>query len=363
MAMDLDDLDVLDDDDLGQEQHQVNEPTDNFSQFENENEEDDEDEDEEDDSHVTEDVNESEFESALDKYLKTKGISDSKKIKFENEKGDIEEIDWDSLTEEEKFNILNTGTDNPELDLDDAEIDLINRIRLSNMSVDEFVKSIHQQGVSQAQNEYANQAKQEYSYTVDDLSDEELYILDLQARIEDISDDEIEEALDRAKSNQTLFAKEVAGLREDYKRLEDERNLREQALIEAQQKEQFTQFSNNIINGINQFNNIGSLDIDLTDDDKNTLYQFITGFDNTGVNYFAKALSDPETVVKTAWFALHGEDVINSIEDYYKQQIAQVAKYNYEKGLNERKQQKVVVSKKGQQKQNTKVVKSINDLD
>jgi hypothetical protein len=48
------------------------------------------------------------------------------------------------------------------------------------------------------------------------------------------------------------------------------------------------------------------------------LYQFITGFDNTGVNYFAKALSDPETVVKTAWFALHGEDVINSIEDYYK---------------------------------------------
>jgi hypothetical protein len=64
------------------------------------------------------------------------------------------------------------------------------------------------------------------------LSDEELYVLDLQARIEDISDDEIQEALDRAKSNETLFQKEVAGLREDYKRLEDERNLREQALIE-----------------------------------------------------------------------------------------------------------------------------------
>jgi len=60
------------------------------------------------------------------------------------------------------------------------------------------------------------------------------------------------------------------------------------------------------------------LDIDLTDDDKNALYTFITGTDSTGVNYFAKALSDPETVVKTAWFAMHGEDVINSIEDYYK---------------------------------------------
>ena len=90
-----------------------------------------------------------------------------------------------------------------------------------------------------------------------------------------------------------------------------------------------------------------SLDIDLNDDDKNTLYQFITGVDSSGVNYFAKALSDPETIVKTAWFAMHGEDVINSIEDYYKQQIAQVAKYNYEKGLKERKSQKVVVTKKG----------------
>jgi hypothetical protein len=61
------------------------------------------------------------------------------------------------------------------------------------------------------------------------------------------------------------------------------------------------------------------LDIDLTDEDKNLLYTFITGTDSAGVNHFAKALSDPETIIKTAWFAMHGEDVINSIEDYYKQ--------------------------------------------
>lgn len=359
MAMDLDDLDVLDDDDfIHQEPVQV-QPTEPQSI-----DDDDDDDLPVGDSDVTpvDDSNEDVVDNALERYLKTKGITDLSKIKFQGEDDVIEELDWNSLSEDEKFNILNTGTDNSELDLDDTEIDLINRIRLSNMSVDDFIKSVKHQAATEAYNEYVKKQQEEYTYTVDDLSDEELYVLDLQARIEDISDEEIQEALDRAKSNETLFAKEIAGLREDYKRLEDERNLREQAIAEQQQKEQFEQFSNGIINGINSFNSIGSLDIDLTDDDKNALYTFITGTDSTGVNYFAKALSDPETVVKTAWFAMHGEDVINSIEDYYKQQITQVAKYNYEKGLNERKQQKVVVTKKSQPK-TTKVVKSIHDLD
>lgn len=360
MAMDLSDLDVLDDDDFIESTPSNTPPSVSVS----EEDEDDDNDVQNDDTSSNNDDESQEDETAIGRYLKSIGISDPNKIKFENEDGNIEEVNWDSLSEDEKFNILSTDQDSPELDLDDAEIDLINRIRLSKMSVNDFVNSIHQQGVTAAQQAYAQQQQQEYKYTVDDLSDEELYVLDLQARIEDISDEEIEEALDRAKSNETLFAKEVAGLREDYKRLEDERNLKEQALIQQQQEEQFTQFSNSIIDGINSFTNVGSLDIDLNDDDKNQLYQFITGTDSSGVNYFAKALSDPETVVKTAWFAMHGEDVINSIEDYYKQQIAQVAKYNYEKGLKERKTQKVVVSKTSQQKKNVnKVVKSIDDLD
>lgn len=359
MAMDLNDLDVLDDDDFTSQTSTMQ-----TSESDNDQEDDVYDDTHDENENEDEDEQGDSDESALSRYLKTMGISDPEKIKFENEKGDIEEVNWDSLSEDEKFNILSTEQDNPELDLDDAEIDLINRIRLSNMSVDDFIRSIHQQGVNQAKQDYEQQQQVDYNYTVDDLSDEELYVLDLQARIEDISDEEIEEALDRAKSNETLFAKEIAGLREDYKRLEDERNLREQALLQQQQQEQFTQFSNNIINGINSFTNVGSLDVDLTDEDKNNLYQFITGVDSSGVNYFARALSDPETVVKTAWFAMHGEDVINSIEDYYKQQIAQVAKYNYEKGLKERKSQKVVVTKKGQHtKTMSNNVKSIDDLD
>jgi hypothetical protein len=46
------------------------------------------------------------------------------------------------LTEDEKLNILKTQQGNDENELDDDEIDLINRIRLSNMSISDFVAAI-----------------------------------------------------------------------------------------------------------------------------------------------------------------------------------------------------------------------------
>jgi len=37
-----------------------------------------------------------------------------------------------------------------------------------------------------------------------------------------ITDDEIQEALDKAKSNETLFKKQVEAIRNEYKKVEDE---------------------------------------------------------------------------------------------------------------------------------------------
>jgi hypothetical protein len=56
-------------------------------------------------------------------------------------------------------------------------------------------------------------------------------VLDLQARIgqDKITEEELQEALDRAKSNEALFAKEIAGLRDEYHRLEDEKNQKDAA--------------------------------------------------------------------------------------------------------------------------------------
>ena len=46
--------------------------------------------------------------NVLEDFLKSRGIDDPSKIKFEDDNGNIEERDWNSLSKEEKFNILNT---------------------------------------------------------------------------------------------------------------------------------------------------------------------------------------------------------------------------------------------------------------
>ena len=78
----------------------------------------------------------------------------------------------------------------------------------------------------------------------------------------------------------------------------------------------------------------------------------------------SKALNDPETLVRMAWFALRGEDVINSISDYYKSQIAQAHRAGYEQGISKgtkkSTESKVVVKPKAKNKDKAL---SIDDLD
>jgi len=62
------------------------------------------------------------------------------------------------------------------------------------------------------------------------------------------------------------------------------------------------------------------------------LYDFITGTDAAGNNYFAKALSDPKTLVQAAWFTLNGQQMINDITEYFQKEITKVRKESYEKG-------------------------------
>ena len=71
-------------------------------------------------------------------FLKTRGIDDISKIKFDDGNGNIEERSWNSLTKEEKINILNTPLTEPDdtqqNDLTDEEIQLLSQIRQSNLS-------------------------------------------------------------------------------------------------------------------------------------------------------------------------------------------------------------------------------------
>lgn len=275
--------------------------------------------------------NDSDEEFLLD-FLKSKGIDDPSRIKFEDESGNIQERNWNDLSRDEQINILNTPLETAhqqapqDLGLTDEEIQLLNTIRQANMTPSQYISQFQQPA--------------EPTYRVDDLSDDELYLLDLESRVGELTDDEAAQALSTAKQNESFYQKQVEGIRKEYKEREDYISQQEQADIEQQQQEAFAQYQNQVVNAIDSFNSIGNLDLNFEDADKEELAEFMLSQDESGNNYLYQALQDPQTLVKAAWFILNGDEAFDNITDYFKNQIKLVSENQYKKGFEEGKKGK-----------------------
>ena len=274
-------------------------------------------------------VEDEEQDNIISVLLKERGIQNPKQIKFEGDDGNIETRDWDSLSLEEQYNIIKTSEDNSQNDLDDQEIQLINQLRLNGITPEQYYMLAKQEG---AQEYAAQQQPPEIPYVVDDFTDEELYLYDLKAKAEDMTDEELLNSLDAAKQNESAFKKQMAGLREEYKKLEQEDKAQQQ-LFEAQQRQQeFSEFQNSVYESIGTIQDIGGA-IELEDEDRNLIAEFILGRDNAGISYLGKALNDPDTLVKMSWFALKGEEALDDIQNYYSEQIKAARQAGYNEGL------------------------------
>lgn len=298
-----------------------------------------------------------EDENFLSDFLKTRGIDDISKIKFEDDEGNIEEKSWNSLSKEEKLNILNTPLENISKDnneLTGEEIQLISTIRQSNLTPSQYIE------------QFTKTTPEEPQYKIDDLSDDELFILDLESRVGELNNEIAAEALNNAKQNEELFKKQIEGIRKEYKEREDYQLQQEEAELEQQQQEAYNQFQDSVINSISQFDSIGNLDLNFDNSDREELAQFMLSRDEAGNNYLWQALQDPDTLVKAAWFILNGDEALNSISEYFINQIKLVSENQYKKGFEEGKSGKepsrstVVINEKQQTRPS---YKSIEDLD
>ncbi len=302
----------------------------------------------------------------VERLLQDKGITDTSKIKFANEDNSIEERDWNSLSAEEQYNILSEQPSIPQQNisdqLSDEELSLLNYMRQNNLTPSEYINLSIQQGV---QNYINNQPGP--SYQVDDMTDEDLYMADLKLRTPDITDEELLSALDTAKSNEQLFAKQVAGLRQEYKELEESNREEEYAISQEQAQEQYNQFAETIYDSIDSLNTLGDIDIELDDNDKADLAEYILGYDQAGVNHLQKALSDPRNLTAAAWFLLKGQETIDGLIQYFTREISQVRRNSYMKGQESREDSPTVVVKQQQPERRSSFtqgpINSIDDLD
>lgn len=300
--------------------------------------------------------------NVVTELLKRQGIEDPNQISFEKEDGSIEKLKWDDLSLEEQLNILNQKPENDDLPPVNDEIgediqSLAKELKDNNMSVDDFINYIKDQGIQ------GYQASLQPHYEVDNITDDDLFKIDLKNRIPDITPEQLETALEQAKSNEELYNKQVNGIREEYKQFEEEQNAQNEAITVEEQQQQYNEFANAITQTIDSLDNVNGIDIELEDEDKYELAQFILGQDAAGVSNFGKALNDPETFVKVAWFALKGADAIDSITDYFKNEITKVRESSYQEGLEDagskKNKPRVVTTKTQEQKKYI----SIDDLD
>ena len=240
--------------------------------------------------------------------LSLQGISDMNKIKFEDESGAVVEKSWDSLTNSEKLMILSHQED-PDTSLDASEIELINQIRESGMTPDQYIRNL------------ATPEPPAKTYEVDSMSDDELFCIDLLDKIgsENITDEELQEALNSAKANPTLYGKQVASLRVYYKELEEQSQKRIELEKQELAEQQFTAFSNSILDAIRGFNSSDESPVELSQDDMEDLANYILTRDASGYSEFGQLLNDPVQFTKAAFWMLKGSEILNEMQNQIKE--------------------------------------------
>lgn len=257
--------------------------------------------------------------------LKEKGIDNPLQIKFEEEDGTITDKSFYDLTQEEQLEILASNELESDYGLEDNEVEAINLLRENNMTLGELIDFHKKQAIE----EYVN-SNISNSFEIDSYSDEELYVLDLKAKYEDLTNEELTLELEKALEIPDLFKKKIDKIRTEYKELE---NQERQALTDDQNQQRdqlYSDIKTSLIDVANKTEDIGGLILE--DSDKEDVLNMVVDRDLNGLNSLVKALDDPDMLFKTAWFVSKGEEAFKILHDYYKKQIEEVRKNSYQKG-------------------------------
>ena len=274
--------------------------------------------DDDDVSYTDDDFNNDSEESSdyITRLLQSKGI-DRSKIQILDEEGNPSEIDFDSLSDDEKFDILSYQEE--QALPSDEEIQTINFLRQNNMSLQDFAEWQRQEAIQ----EYLSQ--QQTQSDIDAYSDEEVVAYDYIKRFgESMSDEEIDAEIERLKADPDAFAKRVSLLRNAFKAEEEAQAKLYQDEAAAKQAENEQMFINTYHQAAGNIDSIQNTELD--DNDRDELLRFVLEKDQANRTGLSKAMDNPENVLKMAWYLLHGEERVDAMIDYFQKEISKRTK-------------------------------------
>lgn len=273
-------------------------------------------------------------DSAIVSFLKQRGIVDPTKIQFQNENGEIEEVSFDDLSKEEQLQLLN-NVEAP-LDLSNEEIEMLNFFRENNMSLKDYIEHQSQQAVEHYKK------NQEVAFTIDQLNDQELFVLDLKYKYPDLTNEELQSELESALEDEALFTKKINKLRKDYIELEKQQAEEAERQQSTKEQEERQNLINSLVTEAQNVDDYHGLILD--DREKDDVLKFILDKDVNGNSEFSKMLKDPKKLLEIAWYASKGAEAFETLHSYYKKEIDKVSRNN--KSSNQT--QKKVVKKRKQ---------------
>lgn len=252
-------------------------------------------------------------------YLKEMGIEDSKAIQFENEEGEIETVDFDSLDRETQLTMLKELSDPG---LSEHEIEVVNYLRRNNASFNDVIDYFAEQRLHEYLNENPDAVHQK-KYSVDEYSNDELYLADLKNKYPTLTDEELLAELDSAKLNEELFNKKSDAIRQQYKE-QEEKVKQEQEQAEQQRYEALQQ---NIVDAVLNFKEI-SIDpdpesedwrgLEIEDGDRQQILAYLLDQDQEGKSQLVRDIEDPAELIKLSWYKLYGDETFKHITTYWK---------------------------------------------
>jgi hypothetical protein len=301
-------------------------------------------------------------EEGLDKndlvidLLKARGINGTK-FTMLNEEDEEVEVDFFELPREEQIELLNAEEETAEPikepleGIADSEKEFLAYLRQENISLDDYLQKYKENAISEAG------ISQETSYDIDAYSDNEVFLLDLKSRYEDLSDEELKKELDKALEDEEVFNKKITKTREEYKGLEDRRKADEAAEIEKNKEEQYGQFVETMVDVA--VKNPEFYGIELEDDEKNEVLSYLLEVDEKGASEFSKGLNDPKKLYEAAWFMKYGKEAFDAIRNAYELETKELKKDAPPKEEKKDNTSKVVVKNKPDKQEQ---IKSIYDL-
>lgn len=252
----------------------------------------------------------------ISRLLESRGI-DRNRVQILDEEGNPTEVSFDSLSEQDKFDILNYQ-DDPVLPAD-HEIQTINFLRQNNMTLQDFAEWQRQEAIQ----EYLSQ--QQAVSDTDSYSDEEIVAYDYIKRFgESMSDEEIDAEIERLKADPEAFAKRVSLLRNAFKAEEEAQAKLYQDEAAARQAENEKMFVNTYHQAMAGIDSIQNTELD--DNDRDELLRFVLEKDQANRTGLSKAMDNPENVLKMAWYLLHGEERVDAMIDYFQKEISKRSK-------------------------------------